>query len=77
MEKQCKIDLVVVDSTGKGETVVANLDFNAAMHVGQDYAEFTYEMTPTPTAKLFGVNATSIRLSASVSLTEPIDDKVV
>jgi len=45
MDKICRIDIAIVDASGNGDTVAASIDFNVAMHVGQEYAECTYEMT--------------------------------
>ena len=77
MEKLCRVELVIVDSNGKGEAVAATVDFNAAMHVGTGYAECSYEMQQKPPAKLFGVCASNVRIGAQVNLLDPSDSKAV
>ena len=47
LEKQCKVDFMVVDSEGLEKSVVASLEFNVEDHLGADYAERTYRATQT------------------------------
>ena len=69
LEKQCKVDFMVVDSEGLEKSVVASLEFNVEDHLGADYAERTYRATQTQIAKGFGINVVSIRVRIDV---EPV-----
>ena len=47
VEKQCKVDLMIVDNNGAGSTVVASLDLNVEDHFGAAFTQRTYRMMQT------------------------------
>ena len=63
-EKTCQIDFIRVDKQGQGDTVVATVELNLSMHMGDEYAEQTIMLQQTPAGKVVGLEIQAMRFKA-------------